>query len=392
MNKPTNKVTSVFPHGSAKRLYLEFFDNTGKKRQKSTGLSDTSSNRRKVWREIVPLFEERLKKEANQEKKAKIKPLSYYAESYRASLEKSSHTKLDTHNGRINKIIEYFGENTLLSDITELDVEEFFESLEVSRDTKSDWKVVLGQIFERGRKGRAIDTNIIKNYQIPKSETQNTPDTVRMPFSIEEMQLLLNNADRQLRNYLGISFFLGTRPEETIGLMIQDIDFATKTVYLQRAISKGVNKPITKHKGGARDVPLFIDALPFIEDQIRWAREQNSLYLFFDNNGQPLKDSKDIRGSKGKEFHWRAYLESLGITPYRRMMNTRHTFAVNCIKNMDALRITINDIASMMGHTSLRMLIQHYGKYISNQNMGINRNISLIGDKNVTTEYSTESG
>jgi len=38
------------------------------------------------------------------------------------------------------------------------------------------------------------------------------------------------------------------------------------------------------------------------------------------------------------------------------------------------------------------MLIQHYGKYISNQNMGVNRDISLIGDKNIATEYSTESG
>ena len=139
-------------------------------------------------------------------------------------------------------------------------------------------------------------------------------------------------------------------------------------------------------------MPLFIDALPFIEDQIKWAKQQNSLYLFFDNNGQPLRDSKDIRGSKGKKFHWRAYLESLGITPYRRMMNTRHTFAVNCINNMDTFGITLNDIASMMGHTSLRMLIQHYGKYISNRNLNISRDVSLIdGGKNIATEHSTES-
>lgn len=221
MNNTINKVTSVFAHGSAKRLYFEFFDNTGKKRQKSTGLKDTPANRRTAWRELVPLFEQRLKEEAEKGEIAKIEPLSYYAESYRKSLKRSSHTKLDSYSARINKITDYFGKKTLLSDITELDIEEFFESLEVSRDTKSDWKVVLGQIFERGRKGRAIDTNIVKNYQIPKSETQNTPDTVRMPFSVKEMQLLLNNAGRRLQNYLGISFFLGTRPEETIDLKLK---------------------------------------------------------------------------------------------------------------------------------------------------------------------------
>jgi integrase len=391
MNKPTNKVISVFRHGSAKRLYFEFFDNTGKKKQKSTGLADTPTNRRKAERELIPLFEQRLKEEALKEKSYTLKPLSFYAESYHKSLKNSSHSKLGTHASRIKRIVEYFGSDTLLSDITELDIEEFFESLEVSRDTKSDWKVVLGQIFERGRKGRAIETNIVKQYEIPKSETQNTPDTVRMPFSLEEAKVLIENADRRLRNYLGISFFLGTRPEETIGLMLQDIDMDKQTIYLQRAITKGTVKTITGHKGGPRDIPIFVDAIPFLEDQIAWAQEKNSLYLFFDNDGHRLHDIIDIRGSKGKVFYWNDYLTQLGITPHRRLMNTRHTFAINCIKNMDVLGITLNDIASIMGHSSLRMLIQHYGKYISSQNMNINRNISFMQGKSVATEYSTES-
>ncbi len=392
MNTPINKVTSVFTHGSAKRLYFEFFDNTGKKRQRSTGLPDTPTNRRKVQRELIPLFEQRLREEALKQKTPTIKALKFYAESYRKSLQKSGHTKLNAHTNRINRIVKHFGEDVLLADVTELDIEEFFESLNISRDTKSDWKVVLSQIFERGRKGRAIETNIVKNYEIPKSETQNTPDTVRMPYTLDEAKLMIDNADRRLRNYLGISFFLGTRPEETIGLMLQDIDFSTHTIYLQRAITKGVVKTITGHKGGPRDIPIFIDALPFLQDQIAWAQEKKSLYLFFDNNGKKLKDSENIRGKKGDTFYWEDYLKKLDITPKRRMMNTRHTFAVNCIKNMDLLGISLNDVASMMGHSSLRMLIQHYGKYISNRNQNINRNVSLLSDKIHSTEYSTESG
>ena len=391
MNKPTNKVTSVFVHGSAKRLYFEFFDNTGKKKQRSIGLPDTPANRRRAERELIPLFEQRLKEEALKEQTPEHKPLKFYADSYRKSLQKSGHTKVDTYIYRINRIVEYFGEDTLLSDITELQIEEFFESLDVTRDTKSDWKVVLSKIFERGRKDKAVETNIVKNYEIPKSETQNTPDTVRMPFTPEEMQLLIDNADRRLRNYLGISFFLGTRPEETIALMMQDIDFDTETIYLQRAVVKGKVKTITKHKGGPRDIPIFIDAIPLLNDQIAWAKENNSLYLFFDKYGERLNDAIDIRGNKGKGFYWNDYLNGLGITPHRRMMNTRHTFAVNCITNMDLLGITLNDIASMMGHSSLRMLIQHYGKYISGRNKNINRNVSLLQNKKFSTEHSTES-
>ncbi len=64
MKKQINKVTSVFTHGSAKRLYFEFFDNTGKKKQKSTGLEDTPANRRKAERELIPMFERRLEEKA----------------------------------------------------------------------------------------------------------------------------------------------------------------------------------------------------------------------------------------------------------------------------------------------------------------------------------------
>gem|GEM_PF-6994005 len=44
-----------------------------------------------------------------------------------------------------------------------------------------------------------------------------------------------------------------------------------------------------------------------------------------------------------------------------------------------------------MGHTSLRMLILHYGKYLTDKNKLINRNMSIFDEKNSTTEHSTDS-
>ncbi len=211
-----------------------------------------------------------------------------------------------------------------------------------------------------------------------------------MPYSTEEMHKLISNADRRLRNYLGIAFHLGLRPEEILGLMERDIHFDKKTIYLKRAVVNGEVKPITQKKGGERDVPLFSDALPFLEDQIAWAKESNSLYLFFDEHGERLNDSLDIRGIKDKGFYWNDYLTSLNIKPIRRMMNTRHTFAVHCIRNQKELGITMQDIASMMGHSSLRMLIFHYGKNITDKNRTINRGMSIYGEKNTSTEHSTE--
>jgi integrase len=116
-----------------------------------------------------------------------------------------------------------------------------------------------------------------------------------------------------------------------------------------------------------------------------------SLNIFFDQNGERLNDSSDIRGKKGRKSHWNEYLKKLNITPIRRMMNTRHTFAVHCIRNMESLGISINDIATMMGHSSLRMIISHYGKYMTDKNKMINRNMSIYQDRNKFTDYSTDS-
>jgi len=393
MNENINKVISVFPHGSAKKLYFEFFDNDGKRKQKSTKLKDTKANRIEAWK-LAPKFEQRLEEEANQAKnkldKIQARPLLYYGKKYSESLYNSDHTKALAHTGRMKKMVEFFGTDTVPADITELDIEEFFEQLPWTRDTKSEYKVVLSAVFEKARKDRAIPVNIVKQFSLPDNETQNTPETVRMPFSVEEIRKLIDNADRRLKNFLGIAFHLGLRIEEILGLMMQDIQFEKGTIYLKRAVVGGVVKPITKHKGGERDVPLFEDAMKYIEDQISWAKENNSLYLFFDENGERLNDSGDIRGRCTDDFYWNHYLEELNIFPHRRMMNTRHSFAVHCLKNMVRLKISLSDIASLMGHTSIRMLTNHYAKYLGDKNKTINRSMSIFAESEPSTDYSTD--
>jgi len=122
-------------------------------------------------------------------------------------------------------------------------------------------------------------------------------------------------------------------------------------------------------------------------------RDEEFKSIFW-QNGKRLNDSIDsidIRGKKCRGFYWDEYLEELNITSRRRMMNTRHTFAIHCIRNMESLKISINKIATMMGHSSLRMIISHYGKYMIDKNNKINREMSIYQDENQFTDYSTDS-
>ena len=48
-----SELRTIFVHPKTKKLYIEFWDESGKIRQKSTGMDDTLSNRRDIKNKIV---------------------------------------------------------------------------------------------------------------------------------------------------------------------------------------------------------------------------------------------------------------------------------------------------------------------------------------------------
>ncbi len=78
---------------------------------------------------------------------------------------------------------------------------------------------------------------------------------------------------------------------------------------------------------------------------------------------------------------WERLLEDCSIA-YRKIYGTRHTFIVNMIRNSG---LSILDIAQTAGHSSVQMVLKHYGKYIKNEQMSIDRSLKLF------TDFSTDS-
>ncbi len=42
--------------------------------------------------------------------------------------------------------------------------------------------------------------------------------------------------------------------------------------------------------------------------------------------------------------------------------------------------LSVLDIAQMAGHTSIQMIVKHYGKFIKNEHMKISRSLKLFTD------------
>lgn len=291
----------------------------------------------------------------------------------------------------MNRILTEFGKKSIAS-ITKLEIKQFLNSLkntqtknEISKNTKNKYLRVFHGVFEIAVDGEAIDRNF--TYEIKLKEVVKRDLDVVKPFSPYEVNTLLKEAQNTeyglyLYDYLGIAFNQGMSPSEIIGLQIGDIDLVKRSITIRRDITKGKIKE-TKTVYRDRTIPLFDASMAHFENLIREAKRKTSLWLFSGIDGKNFEDIKDIRGNRilvkdGKVLRqntkWYKLLVDCGIE-YRGIKNCRHTFAVAALESK---AFTPQQIANILGHGSLKMLLEHYAKWLKDKAMYANTSINLF--------------
>jgi integrase len=374
------ELRTIFVHPKTKKLYIEFWDENGKIRQKSTGMEDTVSNRKNVKNNIAPKLIARLTEKALIQKRPKT--MNDYAQIY---LElKTKLRRYEAIKYRVNRFVgaEYdknekdtYG-NQRPGVISDLKIKQFLNGLNVCSTTLKEWRSNIRGIFQCAVDDRALADNPMKNENITKDVTASPSrrtDDERKPFSKEEVILLLKHAKGDLFGYLGIGFSSGLRPEELIALQVNSFDFDKKLIVVERAISKGELKE-TKNESSKRKVPIFDTGIPFVQAQIEIAKQKGTIWLFSDEDGKPLNDIEDLRGKKHKNGDWTALLKEANLH-YRQIMNVRHTWAILALKSK---QFTPQEIANILGHTTLRMLWQNYARFLGNDHEHIRREIDIF--------------
>jgi integrase len=243
---------------------------------------------------------------------------------------------------------------------------------------------VIRGIFEIAFEDEAIEFNWTKGLNVSARDIKDLQAI--KPFSKEEVKILLEESKssiygEHLHLYLGVNFNEGMSPSEIIGLKVEDIDFESKTINIQRNITKNKIKG-TKNIYRTRKIPIFETAIPYLSKLIQIAKTKNSPWLFSDENGLNLKDIENVRGSdliiknniiKKNRSRWYLLLNNCELE-YRAIKNCRHTFAVGAIESKC---FTLQEIASILGHNSLQMLINHYAKWIGNKGVSVDRSINI---------------
>ena len=208
--------------------------------------------------------------------------------------------------------------------------------------------LIKGLRFKSPPAGRYVHKNPHEWVQKRRAEH---PDDID-PFSFDEMMIFMAALpDANWVRYYTIAFGTGLRPSEQSALEWEHIDFTGKTILVRQGVVRG-RKMLLKTKGSHRDV----DMLPMVEEALRShleATDGKGQYVFSNARGGPLFQE----GMRRRV--WTPTVERAGLR-HRNAYQTRHTFATLMLSQGEEIAW----VARMMGHTTTRMIVEHYYKFI----------------------------
>jgi integrase len=185
----------------------------------------------------------------------------------------------------------------------------------------------------------------IKALKIQKTDVQ--------PFSLAEVQKILETVRVDYRNYLTVRFFTGMRTGEIDGLKWQYVDFDARLILIRETIVAG-EEEYTKTDASQREIQMTDAVFAALHDQENVSRSKGE-FVFINDDGKPLDKNNFTRRV------WQPLLRHLGLK-LRRPYQTRHTAATLWLSAGENPQW----IARQLGHASTEMLFRTYARFVPN--------------------------
>lgn len=184
----------------------------------------------------------------------------------------------------------------------------------------------------------------IKSLKIPRSDVE--------PFTLEEVNLIINNVRKDFRNYYIVRFFTGMRTSEIDGLQWKYVDFLRRQILVRQALVRG-ELVYTKNDSSFRSIDMAEIVFNALKDQQRATGQFD--FVFCRAEGLPLNQNNIAKRV------WYPLLDRLGLRR-RRPYQTRHTAATLWL----AAGENPEWIARQMGHSTTEMLFRVYSRFVPN--------------------------
>jgi integrase len=189
-------------------------------------------------------------------------------------------------------------------------------------------------------------------FQGIKPLKQKKPDI--HPFTLEEVNRILQTVRSDYRNYLAVRFWTGLRTGEANALRWDRINFDNNVILVRDTLVRGRLQSDTKTYDSSRDVPMLPPVRDALLDQRRRVPKGVD-WVFCTRRGSPIDNQNFTKRV------WAPMLAELGLK-YRRPYQTRHTAATLMLGAGEAPEW----IARVLGHTTTEMLFRVYSRYVPN--------------------------
>jgi integrase len=201
----------------------------------------------------------------------------------------------------------------------------------------------LRQVLARAVVWGILDVNPAKH----GVENPQRRSTEKRPFeSWEELEAVADRLGPRLGPMVIFAAATGMRPGEWVALEHRDIDRNARVAYVRRSFSKG-RLTYPKTEASIRAVPLQMRALAAL-DQL--PADGGSDLLFPAERG----GCHDLHNFRNR--NWKPAQIAVGIKPFRRIYDLRHTFATFALR----AGLSTFELSRYMG-ASLTMIDRHYG-------------------------------
>ncbi len=185
----------------------------------------------------------------------------------------------------------------------------------------------------------------IKPLKVPKSDVE--------PFTLAEVNNILNTVREDFKAYYTVRFFTGMRTGEVDGLKWQYVDFENRLILVRETIVAG-QEDYTKTDGSQREIKMTQVVYDALKEQKKRTKEK-SRFVFCNNQGEPLDHNNVTKRV------WYPLLRHLDLKK-RRPYQSRHTAATLWL----AAGENPEWIARQMGHSSTEMLFRVYSRFVPN--------------------------